>query len=155
VDHPRFDIALGAVCALLGISLLVPSYQEGARVFLIPGDISPYFVPKVFLYSWIALSIGILVKGLVNLRRHTESTPQHKWIMIISTFVICVCATALLKPLGYLVVAPVAVFLSVWMLGYRNYLLNGLVSLGVSIGLYLLLVRVAGLSLPASPWLGI
>jgi drug/metabolite transporter (DMT)-like permease len=155
VDHPRFDIALGAVCALLGISLLVPSYQEGARVFLIPGDISPYFVPKVFLYCWIVLSLGILAKGLVNLRRHTESPPQHKWMMIISTFVICVFATALLKPLGYLVVAPVAVFLSVWMLGYRNYLLNGVVSLGVSVGLYLLLVRVAGLSLPASPWLGV
>jgi hypothetical protein len=76
-------------------------------------------------------------------------------MMIISTFVICVFATALLKPLGYLVVAPVAVFLSVWMLGYRNYLLNGVVSLGVSVGLYLLLVRVAGLSLPASPWLGV
>jgi len=50
-------------------------------------------------------------------------------------------------------VAPVAVFLTVMVLGYRNTVLNLLVSVAVSVSLYLLLVRVAGLSLPGAFWL--
>jgi hypothetical protein len=153
LDHPRFDIWLGAVSALIGIALLVPSYQEGARVFLLPGDISPYFVPKVFLYCWIALSLSVLLKGLVSLRSNHNATPQHQWKMVLAAFIVCVCATALMHRLGYLVVAPVAVFLTVMVLGYRNTVLNLLVSVAVSVSLYLLLVRVAGLSLPGAFWL--
>jgi hypothetical protein len=152
MDNPRYDIALGAVFALIGIGLLVPSYQEGARVFLLPGDISPYFVPKVFLYSWIAVSLAILVKGIRDLPGNTHAPAAHRWGKIIAVFVACVCATALMKPLGYMVVAPVAVYLSVWMLGYRNHLLNVIVSLVVSLSLYLLLVQLAGLSLPQPFW---
>lgn len=152
MDHPRFDIGLGAVSAAVGLGLLVPSYREGARVFLLPGDISPYFVPKVFLFCWIALSLVLLVKGVLGLRHVSDAPPTRKWLMIFATFVVCVCATALMKPLGYLVVAPVAVFLSVLMLGYRNYLLNAVVSVAVAGGLYLLLVQVAGLSLPHPFW---
>lgn len=153
MDHPRLDIWLGAVSMLVGIALLVPSYQEGARVFLLPGDISPYFVPKVLLYCWIILSLVIFVRGITSLRHTGDRPPQQKWGLIQATFAVAIGATALMKPLGYLVVAPVAVFLCVYMLGYRNHLLNAAVSVTVSISLYLLLVRVAGLSLPGTIWL--
>jgi hypothetical protein len=133
--------------------LLGPSYQEGARVFLLPGDISPYFVPKVFLFCWIALSLCILAQGLFRLRSNNHSLPQYRWRVVFTTVLVCVCATALMKPLGYVLIAPPAVFLSVWLLGYRNHPVNGVVSLVVSLSLYLLLVQVAGLSLPRAFWL--
>jgi len=152
VDNPRFDISLGAVAATIGLGLLLPSYREEARVFMLPGDISPYLVPKVFLYCWIVLSLGILIRGTLNLRTLGADRSTYRWWMIAATFLVCVCATALMKPLGYLVVAPVAVFLSVRMLGYRNYWLNGICSLVVSVSLYILLVQVAGLSLPEAFW---
>jgi len=152
VDNPRFDISLGAVSACVGFGLLIPSYREEARVFMLPGDISPYLVPKVFLYCWIVLSLGILIKGVIKLRADNVDRSRYRWSKIAFTFAICLCATALMKPLGYVVVAPVAVFLSIQMMGYGNHWLNGIVSLVTSVSLYILLVQVASLSLPEAFW---
>ena len=56
--------------------------------------------------------------------------------------------------LGFLAVAPLAVFISVRLLGYRHHMLNVAVSLGVSVVLYVMLVRLAGLPLPRLFWQG-
>lgn len=154
MENPRSDIALGAASGLIGLALLVPAYQEGAKVFLLPGDISPYFTPKLFLFCWIALSFGLLVKGVLALRGGTSAAPSRNWFAILGCFAVALIATGLMKPLGFLVVSPPAVFVSVLMLGYRNHLLNGVVSLAVSVGLYLMLVQIAGLPLPRAFWQG-
>lgn len=154
MDNPRNDIVLGAVTGITGLALLVPAYQEGARAFLLPGDISPFFTPKLFLFCWIAVSIGIFAKGIVGVRTTASAPPQRNWTAILGCFVVALVATALMKPLGFLAVGPVAVFISVWLLGYRNHVLNLVVSLGVSIGLYLMLVQLAGLPLPRAFWQG-
>lgn len=152
--NARSDVALGAVSATIAAVLLVASYQEGAKVFLIPGDISPYFVPKAFLFSWIALSLAILAKGVASLAQEGQEPLVQNWRAIGGTFAVCVVATALMPILGYLLVAPVAVVISVWFMGYRNHVLNVVIALVVSVGLYLLLSQVAGLILPKAPWQG-
>lgn len=150
----KSDIALGAISGVIGAVLLVPSYQEAAQVFLLPGDISPYLVPKVFLFAWIAISLGIFLKGLLSLKSDQTQTIKRNWFGIILVFVVVCLATFFMKTLGYLVVAPVAMVASVYLMGYRNISLNILVALVVSIGLYLMLVNLAGLSLPRIPILG-
>lgn len=154
MDNPRSDIALGAVSGIIGLALLVPAYREGANVFLLPGDISPFFTPKVFLFCWIAVSAGILAKGVLGLRRGTAEPETRNWMAILGCVAVALIATGLMQRLGFLVVGPVAVFASVWLLGYRNHLLNVAVSLGVSVGLYLMLVPLAGLPLPRAFWQG-
>lgn len=154
MENPRSDISLGAVCGIIGIVLLMQSYTESASAFLLPGDISPYFTPKVFLFGWIAVSLGILVKGVIALRSASHEPVARNWIAIVGCFAVALIATALMKSLGFLVVAPVAMFVSVWLLGYRNHVLNLAVSLGVPIGLYLMLVQLAGLPLPRAFWQG-
>lgn len=154
MDNPRSDIALGAASGIIGLALLVPAYQEGARVFLLPGDISPYLVPKFFLFAWVALSVGILAKGLLGLRAGSPGAAQRNWLAIVGCVGVALIATGLMKPLGFLVVGPPAVFVSVLLLGYRNHGLNIAVSLAVSLGLYLMLVQLAGLPLPRAFWQG-
>lgn len=154
MENPRSDIALGAVSGLIGLALLVPTYSEGARVFLLPGDISPFFTPKLFLFCWIALSAAILVKGVMAFRRGTGEVEPRNWIGILGTVAVIFMATALMKPLGYLMVAPTAVFASVRLLGYRNYFVTAIVSVALSLGLYLMLAHLAGLSLPRAFWQG-
>jgi hypothetical protein len=154
MENPRSDISLGAVCGIIGVALLMQSYTESASAFLLPGDISPYFTPKVFLFAWIAVSLGILVKGVMGLASTSHEPVSRNWIAIVGCFAVALIATALMKSLGFLVVAPVAMFVSVWLLGYRNHVLNLAVSLGVPIGLYLMLVQLAGLPLPRAFWQG-
>ena len=154
MDNPRTDIAFGAVSGIIGLALLVPSYREGARVFLLPGDISPYFTPKLFVFAWIALSLAILIKGLIGLPRWSGTATQRRWFAILGTFATALAATALMKPVGYLIVAPVAVFVTVLFLGYRNHLMNAAVAILVSVGLYLMLGQLAGLTLPRAFWQG-
>lgn len=154
MDNPRSDIALGAVSGIIGLALLVPTYSEGARVFLLPGDISPFFTPKLFLFAWVALSAAILVKGVIGLRHWTGDAVARNWGAIFGTFAVALVATGLMKPLGYLVVAPSAVFVSIWLLHYRNHLINLVVSVVVSALLYLMLAHLAGLTLPRAFWQG-
>lgn len=154
MDNPRSDIALGVVSGMIALALLVPSFREGAQVFLLPGDISPYFTPKLFIFCWIALSLAIFLKGVIGLRNWPGDGPRRNWAAVLGAFAVALGATALMKPLGYLVVAPVAVFISIWLLGYRNHVVNAVVSLAVSIGLYLVLAQLAGLTLPRAVWQG-
>jgi ABC-type phosphate transport system permease subunit len=154
MENPRSDISLGAACSIIGVTLLMQTYTESASAFLLPGDISPYFTPKVFLFAWIAVSLGILVKGVIGLRTASHPPVTRNWIAIVGCFAAAIIATALMKSLGFLMVAPLAVSVSVWLLGYRNHVLNLVVSVGVPIGLYLMLVQLAGLPLPRAFWQG-
>ncbi|MEM9476958.1 MAG: tripartite tricarboxylate transporter TctB family protein [Pseudomonadota bacterium] len=154
MENPRSDIALGAVSGVIGLALLLPTYRESENVFLLPGDISPFFAPKIFVFAWIGLSLAIMLKGLVTLRKWSGEMEHRNWGAIIGTFVVALLATGLMKPLGYLVVAPVAVFVSVWLIGYRNNLVNLVVAVTVSALLYLMLSQIAGLTLPRAFWQG-
>ena len=63
-------------------------------------------------------------------------------------------AAALMKPLGFLVVSPVAVAAVCALLGFRRVLLNIVVALVITVLLYGLLTGLAGLPLPKVPGLG-
>lgn len=146
------DTLLGAAGLAASAVLLVSSYRQGATVFLLPGDAPPFLVPQLFLYVLGVISVAILLGGL---RRGGVSLDARNWRAIGVGFVTLVAATALMKPLGYLVVAPVAVFVTVLNLGYRNHLVNATVSVGIVALLYLLLVSFAQMPLPTVPGLGI
>lgn len=146
----NIDTILGAVLLAIGGALLVSSHQQNATVFVLPGDAPPFLVPQVFLFLWIALSLAVFVIGL--LRGGTSFAPQN-WFAAFGVFVLVAAATALMQPLGYLAVAPVAVFLVCLVLGYRNVLASAAVSAGVVGVLYGLLVGLARLPLPTVPGL--
>ena len=149
----RTDVALGAISVLAGGAMLLPTFKEASQVFMLPGDISPYLVPKAFLFIWVGLSAIILLKGLLALKQSGASTEGKNWIAILGILAVVSAATYLMSSLGYLTVAPVAVFICILLLGYRKHLINLIVSVTVTFGLYFTLVQLAGLSLPRIPWI--
>ena len=146
------DTLLGASGLIASAILLVNSYRQGASVFVLPGDAPPFLVPQLFLFVLGGISAAILIGGVL---RGGVSLDRRNWGLMALCFAIVVTAAALMPVLGYLVVAPVAVMAVIALLGYRNLLVNGAVSLGVVGFLYLLLVRFAQMPLPEVPGLGI
>ena len=146
------DTLLGAAGAIGASFLLMTSYRESASVFVLPGDAPPFLVPQLFLYFLLALSIAILVIGLL---RGGAELNEVRWGLVGLTMAVMVAATVLMPELGFLVVSPVAFVLSVILLGYRRPIAMVLSSLGVSGGLYLLLVKFAQMPLPKIPGLDI
>ena len=145
------DTLLGGVGLAASFVLLISSYRQGATVFLLPGDAPPFLVPQLFLYVAALLSSAILLGGL---RKGGVALEPTRWGAIAFGFLVVVAAVTLMKPVGYLIVVPVAVFLTILNLQYRNHLVNGTVSLGFVAALYFVLVNFAQMPLPTIPGLG-
>ncbi len=142
------NTVFGALSSLVGGIFLFLSFRQAEVAFVLPGDIPPFLVPKVFLVLWIALSLAILVSGL-RLPPSPLGEQNHARIVMIA--VLLVVVTWLMRSLGFMIVAPVAAFATCAILGYRRHLLNAAVAVLASGALYLLLTRVAELSLPKIP----
>lgn len=145
------DTLLGAVSALGGVFLLIVSHRQNASVFVLPGDAPPFLVPQLFLYVMIALSLAVLASGIL---RGGEAVPPQRWVHLAAVLAVVAMAAALMKPLGFLVVSPVAVAAVCALLGFRRVLLNIVVALVITVLLYGLLTGLAGLPLPKVPGLG-
>ena len=142
------DTILGMAVGLVGAVLLASSYRQNASVFVLPGDAPPFLVPQLLLYAMIGLSLLLVVQGL---RRGGVPAGRKRWGAILGVVVVLAAATALMQTLGYLVVGPVAVFLTCLLLGYHNHLLNAAVAVGAAGLLYAMLTWLAGLPLPSVP----
>lgn len=149
------DILLGAVCLVIGLFLLASTYRQSAAVFVLPGDAPPFLVPQVILVLWTALSAGIILAGLIRRVPKVGELANPRWGAIFAAAAVIGAAIALLKPLGFLVVAPVAAVLVTRILGMRNWWLNIVVALVGVASLYLLLDKAARLPLPPVPGFGI
>lgn len=146
------DTLLGAAGVLLGLILLVTSYRLNESVFVLPGDAPPLLVPQMVLYLCVAVSLAILIAGLVRGGRNVDG---QRWWHILGMAVVVCGATFLMNSLGYLVVAPVAVILTCLVLDYRNHFVNAAVAVFVTGAIYLLLTRFAHMPLPKLPGLGL
>lgn len=145
------DTLLGGAGVIIAAFLLVSSYRQSESVFVLPGDAPPFIVPQLFLYLMIGFSAAIFLTGL---RSGGVQIGEKNWFNIALTVSVIVAAAAFLKPLGYLAVAPVAVVLVVFLLGYRNHLVNLIVGVGFGALLYVMLVNLAKMPLPTVPGLG-
>lgn len=146
------DTLLGATGTLAAGFLLLTSYRASESVFVLPGDAPPFLVAQMFLYLLGAVSLAILVSGLRDGGVHFGAP---NWLRIALSFATFVAATVLMKPVGFLVVAPLAVFATILILGYPRPLIAAAVSIGVVGFLYIVLVRFAQMPLPRIPGLGI
>ena len=145
------DTLLGGLCVIIATFLLVSSYRQSENVFVLASDAPPFIVPQLFLYLMIGFSAALCLSGL---RLGGETVGPKDWMRIALTAAVIVAAAALLKTIGYLAVAPVAVIFVVFLLGYKNHLLNIGVAVGFVAFLYLVLVNFAKMPLPKVPGLG-
>lgn len=146
------DTVLGAVSLAISVVLLWSSYGQSAAAFVLPGDAPPFLVPQLFLYISALLSLALIIGGVV---RTVPETDKLAWGAVFTSFAIVALAAALMKPLGYLIVAPFAVLATTWLLGYRDLRVAVPVSIGSVALLYVALVRFANLPLPKIPFLDV
>ena len=144
------DTVLGAAVGVASLWLLRSSFKLSELAFVLPGDAPPFLVPQMFLYMALALAAAIFVGGLL---KGGVDFGRQNWWAIIGVAVVLTIAVLLMPRIGYLIVAPVAVFVICILLGYRNHLLNGIVALGVPVALYAMLTGFANMPLPKIPGL--
>ena len=142
------DTLLGAVCAAGSLALLVSSHRLSEQAFVLPGDAPPFLVPQWFLYMAIALGASIFVGGLF---KGGVDFSRQNWRRIGAVALVLLLAVWLLPVLGFLLVAPLAVFVTGLLLGYRKLWINAAVSLAVPAALYAMLAGFAKMPLPKIP----
>lgn len=144
------DTLLGGFFALAAVILLRNSYHSSSNVFLLPGDAPPFLVAQLALYAALALSLAILIKGIL---RGGVQIGETRWGPACLMVLLLVVTVLLFQAAGYLLIVPLAVLLCCLILGYRKPVpLIGL-ALGVPVATYLLLVKFAALPLPTIPGL--
>lgn len=144
------DTILGTAGLIVSVALLIESFRQNKRVFVLPGDAPPFLVPKLFLYLLGALSVAIFIDGAVR----GGATPlSRNWIRVAGCVIVNALAALLMQPIGFLLVAPLAVFATIKFLGYKNTMVSLVVAVGVVAVLYVLLVRFAQMPLPTVPGL--
>lgn len=144
------DTVLGLTVGAASLWLLLSSHRLSALAFVLPGDAPPFLVPQMFLYMGLALAAAILAGGLI---KGGVAFGAQDWWAMLAIAIVLTAAVCLLPRIGYLIVAPVAVFVICRLLGYRNHLVNGLVALGVPVALHAALSGFANMPLPKIPGL--
>lgn len=144
------DTLLGAISAVIGVLLLISSMSQSATAFVLPGDAPPFLVPQIFLYLWITIALALLLNGI--LKGGVEVGNQN-WLAIATVLAIVIIAALMMKLVGYLIVAPIAVFLVCLTLGYKDHRINAVVSIVFAGLLYGLLTGLAKMPLPPIPGL--
>ncbi|MDB6179503.1 hypothetical protein PAF17_18655 [Paracoccus sp. Z330] len=143
------DTLLGGFFGLVALILLRSSYHS-SDVFLLPGDAPPFLVAQLALYAVLALSLAILIKGVL---RGGVAPGDIRWRPTFLMMALLLMTTVLFKMAGYLLIVPLAVAGCCLILGYRKPVpLVGL-SVAVPVATYLLLVKFASLPLPTIPGL--
>lgn len=146
------DTVLGAAGLTVSVVLLFESFRQQQRIFVLPGDAPPFLVPKLFLCLFGTLSAAILFGGAA---RGGVASRTQNWARIAGCVMVNALAALLMQPIGFLLVAPLAVFATIKLLGYQNTVVSLVVAIGVVAVLYLLLVRFAQMPLPTVPGLRI
>lgn len=143
------DTLLGGFFALAAVILLRNSYHSSSNVSCCR-DAPPFLVAQLALYAALALSLAILIKGIL---RGGVQIGETRWGPACLMVLLLVVTVLLFQAAGYLLIVPLAVLLCCLILGYRRPVpLIGL-ALGVPVATYLLLVKFAALPLPTIPGL--
>jgi hypothetical protein len=146
------DSILGTVFIVLGSVLLYLSVGAEKTAFFLPGDISPYLVPQVYLYLWIAISVIILVNGVLGAGKPLPAVHKTRLVGVIAALVF---GAVSMSYIGFLISAPITVFGICWLLGYRHFWKLSAIAIFSVLAIWLLLAKLAHMPLPPVPGLGI
>lgn len=142
------DTYLGAISLVIGILLLIISYQASATVFVLPGDAPPFLVPQVYLYLWIVISAVLLIGGIMGKGSPLPATDKTRLVSVIC----CVAVGAvLMKYIGFVVAGFFSVVITCLLLAYKKMWVVLLTSTISVIGIWALLTGFADMSLPTLP----
>ncbi len=142
----RADSIYGLVFFVAAAALFAHTYSDLYDTGPLFGDVSTVFVPRILLGLIAALSVALMVKGLLD--RSGERLAPINWRRLFLTFAAACLTTAGLWYLGFLIAMPFGVFLTGLAIGYPNRLILAAASIASTGVVWLMLGYVARVSLP-------
>jgi len=143
---------IAAALALIAFSVWYALLAHALPVRSLPNTPGPSFFPLLIIACVFALSLALLLKGLLGLRgdreRPAEPTTWRQPLLALAGFAVYL---AVLPYAGF-IVASVAFFAALmWLYGARHRELTAIAALGVPIALYLLFRYGFQIVLPRGP----
>ncbi len=150
------DLISGSVLLILGVAIFIGSFSIKRLTVSLVGAA---FLPQIVSVLIFAFSIPILVSGVRNLRAdivEVPDSPEEKtdinhsatWL----TILLLIVYVALYKQIGFIVMSILYLFLQMVILApksRRNYLLFGIMAVGVPLIIYFSFIKIFYLMLPA------
>ena len=140
------------ICAFIGIAIGVAAIwiTTGFKQFVnVP--VGPEVFPRIMAVGLILCSIALVVFNLI--RKDTDPAPplsirDHgiRRMLIIAGIVLVYFL--LLETVGYLILSPLLLFFSMFVMDYRNYKYMIIISLGVTLAVFRLFWQVLVIELP-------
>ncbi|MGQ7846247.1 tripartite tricarboxylate transporter TctB family protein [Granulosicoccus sp. 3-233] len=142
------DTYLGGISLLLGVIFLVISYKESATVFVLQGDAPPFLVPQIYLFLWIAISVALLLGGLLGKGTPIPTVDKKRLVSVIG----CVAIGAvLMKYIGFVFAGAISVIGTCILLAYRKIWIVFLTGILSGVLVWALLSGFADMPLPTFP----
>ena len=143
----KADVTYGLVTAMAATGLFVHTYADRYNNDFLFGDVSTVFVPRILLAMITLLSLGLVVKGVID--RDGGRFAEIAVGRVCAVFGACTLSILAVWFIGYLIAMPPSVFLVGLAIGYPKKLILAAVSLVAPLLTYGLLGQFAQVSFPA------
>lgn len=140
------------ISAVIGIAVGVTAIllTTGFRQFVnVP--IGPEVFPRIMATGLIVCSVALLIFNLV--KKDTDAAPplslrDHGIQRMLIIVGLVLAYYLLLEIVGYLILSPILLFLSMLVMGYRKYRSMIIISLGMTVAVFLLFWQLLVIELP-------
>lgn len=141
------DRKISIVFILLAIGYLILSYQLPPYPFV---PIDSDLVPKVLGFLLIALSIILFLNTKPKEQEEKKSSVSRQDLRIfILVTVLIILYISLLEVIGFVIVSMLFIFSCSWLLGYKNFKVNAMVSILFPITVFYIFNYLLQINLPS------
>jgi putative tricarboxylic transport membrane protein len=146
------DVAFSLLSIAISLALLYegyrPKYEAGAGDY----GFSPVFLPLILIYTWLGLSVLILMRGLALRKKQANTGAKIDLSRSVIGFLLTCAYAFLMLKIGFFAASVLYAFSFMTILGYRRKI----PLLGVSVIfpalMWYVFTFLLNVSLPVSPW---
>ena len=147
------NIVTSLIFAVVGVYALVASNK--IRV-VNNAAVQPSTFPRVMAVAMIVCALVVCVMNVIKLDEDEEAAPvislRDRGIRgMLYCLVMAIAFYLLWEPIGFLLLAPIAMFVLMWLIGMRNYKVMVAVAILLPIVVWLLFYKLLAISIPIGP----
>lgn len=144
------DFIYGIALLVTFLFLFSTTQGQESQLFVLKGDAPPFFVAQIYLILLSGLSLCLIIFSFLSSKAAPEW--QMDWTRFILTVLAVAAATAVYNWLGFVFSMIPTVILVGWILGFRKVWILSCVSTVSVLTIWVILVKIARMPLPVSPW---
>jgi putative tricarboxylic transport membrane protein len=156
-DKINFNTLLALFFLLFSITfyILIPYQIEKPKLFMgrALDAMEPTVFPRISLLFLFAMSVWYLIFSFYFTEENLfKKLGAKAYVRVLITLLIAVAYTQLFEPLGFVISGILAVSALTIFFGNRNFLVIGIVGVGVPVSVYFIFTRLLKVSLPEFPF---